>query len=801
MTSFNEAKYTKEEVKSLKEQTKEKIKSLQKNNTVDIAQNEDVIATNLIIEDHNREQIQSVSFAQSNVEYVGAFGKGTALRYVMTPGKINEEIVLEAYNGFKSYSVVIDTDGLTPVKTESGRVNLTDEKGETVVTIAAPFMYDSVEKHSFDVDVTVTRESKKSWRITYTPDKEWLTDEARVYPVVIDPTVSSSGTSNQSYDTYVSEEFYNDKHPDSTTLLVGYIGGYEYISYWSSELPTIPESTVISGASFNIKLSGATTTMGTIGIYTINSNWSEYVTWNTRPSIGATALDVEGIVPTNRWIRFSNSQFSNMIDDYLNYPTMTIELAVAYDDIFEDYNVLYSSESQYKPYVEIRYTQIYSLINHGLYYIRNAVDENCYLTIPNTAASTPGKIYNIPHYYLNARSTWNIHSVDPDSNNEEYTFSPMAARQLKLVWGPNQTPTLSNIDGEWAQWQFEACGDGAYYISSVAEPWMVLDGSLSSSSVYIFPFNGNENQKWVLEPVEELPEYGVKDFYLENGEEYWFKFHTNTMRVHSFETIGNIDTYGELYWDYLSDNSGVDVIGNINVSLNPLVSNDDSEINNENFYIECESDEAKVYYLRVTGSDEYQSGDCQIGVSMYPHSYGQSKKSWCWVAASKMVVEHNIGEISMLTKPIVDDAVSELNPYARGLNYDGQKTVDRIQHDTVAHIYQDNDDSGGDVSGDIQAMYYMAGENEITTTELGNNGLSNNEKDYIISEVASGRYVLVDIDSNIPNTTHAVVLTEYNSDNGKFTYFEPDYVEYIEVNCEYFLNSINWAVCCQRAEE
>ena len=150
--------YTLEEVYDIKKAAKKEANAVKKaNKSADLSKNEIIINANNTIDEYNRSIIQSVSYPQANVEYVGAFGEGTILRYVMTPGEINEEVVLSSYNGFKSYSMVIDTDGLTPVKDENGRVNLTDEGGNVIMSIAPPYMYDSVDVISEEITVTITQ--------------------------------------------------------------------------------------------------------------------------------------------------------------------------------------------------------------------------------------------------------------------------------------------------------------------------------------------------------------------------------------------------------------------------------------------------------------------------------------------------------------------------------------------------------------------------------------------------------------------------------------------------------------------
>ncbi|MBE6642640.1 MAG: DNRLRE domain-containing protein [Ruminococcaceae bacterium] len=592
----NEAKYTKEEVKSLKEQTKEKIKSLQKNNTVDIAQNEDVIATNLIIEDHNREQIQSVSFAQSNVEYVGAFGKGTALRYVMTPGKINEEIVLEAYNGFKSYSMVIDTDGLTPVKTESGRVNLTDEKGETVVTIAAPFMYDSAEKHSFDVDVTVTRESKKSWRITYTPDKEWLTDEARVYPVVIDPTVTTNQVAYQNIiDAYVYTGQNSVANFDDHYLGFGYDNNTEYISYIRiMNLPAFPNGAKLTGAGLVMKFTEETAFYQNIGVYsTLGNIDATSLTWSNKPAVDA-FLDNQGSIPGSLWITFCSKSFGSRINNAYSNGTTTLTYAIKFTQKKQGLTYFYSANAPSvndRPYFTIRYTTEFSDVTEGKYYIRN-VKSGLYLNVRNNSTVAGSQVTQMD-YSAEPSQIWEIDKVGTDT----YYIIPQNATNLKLYAPDSGSVIVSDIDYIRNQWRFSRVG-GQYTISTVNQPWVVLDVDGQSmnegATIYPYAYHGQTNQQWELielDTVYETRAMNIGDSYNLNNISL-----KNIVSCVFYEGISNV-VYNEDSKKIIAKNPGTVVVGIIceDMSMYQLTIN----------ILESRPLEDGIYYIKNYFSEKY----------------------------------------------------------------------------------------------------------------------------------------------------------------------------------------------------
>lgn len=100
---------------------------------------------------------------------------------------------------------------------------LVDEYGDTAYTVGVPFMYDADYNVSYNVAVTV-EQAGSVCRITYAPDREWLNAAERVYPVVLDPTVTSSEYYANIVDTYVTQADSNN-HSGEGNLVVGIKSG------------------------------------------------------------------------------------------------------------------------------------------------------------------------------------------------------------------------------------------------------------------------------------------------------------------------------------------------------------------------------------------------------------------------------------------------------------------------------------------------------------------------------------------------------------------------------------------------
>ena len=70
-------------------------------------------------------------------------------------------------------------------------------------------MFDSISEYSNDIKIELekinTAEAKNQYKITIKPNKQWLEDDKRVYPITIDPTISTNRDYQYIEDTYIFE--------------------------------------------------------------------------------------------------------------------------------------------------------------------------------------------------------------------------------------------------------------------------------------------------------------------------------------------------------------------------------------------------------------------------------------------------------------------------------------------------------------------------------------------------------------------------------------------------------------------
>ena len=130
---------------------------------------------------------------------------GADLVYDVQPAQVKETMVLdEAPKTTTEYRWLLSAPGLSVQSDSVGGFVVLDAAGDVRFTIPAPVMWDSSgvvgerEPESAPVASRVER-SGDDWLLTLTPDAQWLAAPERVYPVMVDPSVSWGPTYRWSY--------------------------------------------------------------------------------------------------------------------------------------------------------------------------------------------------------------------------------------------------------------------------------------------------------------------------------------------------------------------------------------------------------------------------------------------------------------------------------------------------------------------------------------------------------------------------------------------------------------------------
>ena len=179
---------------------------------------------------------------------------GVDLSYTLYSYDVKETIVINRASDNYTFSFDMDPEGLTPVLLTDGSIDLLNADSEVIYQIPAPYMYDADGAESTSVSYALQENTSGSWMLTVTADTDWINDEARVFPVAIDPTIYYACTGSQQIISGYINSRYSDTHPaDSADFIrcghypgdsasAGYSIGLIYVNL----LPSIPENCVVT---------------------------------------------------------------------------------------------------------------------------------------------------------------------------------------------------------------------------------------------------------------------------------------------------------------------------------------------------------------------------------------------------------------------------------------------------------------------------------------------------------------------------------------------------------------------------
>ncbi len=223
---------------------------------------------------------------KSALKYSDVF-EDTDIEYIVTSSTVKENIVVNKPQNKYVYDFTAEFGGLTPSTEADGAIGLYNEEKILVMRIEAPYMYDSTGEVSNNVEITY-KEKKDQYIVTVTADKKWINDDAREFPVVIDPTVKLNMDRADINDVYVDSANPTYSHMYSDYLYVGKNSLGTTRTYIKYNLPDLPDCSIVTGAALTLKQyehdpgSGATNYIYAYDCGT--SSWSsETITWNNQP--------------------------------------------------------------------------------------------------------------------------------------------------------------------------------------------------------------------------------------------------------------------------------------------------------------------------------------------------------------------------------------------------------------------------------------------------------------------------------------------------------------------------------------
>lgn len=173
---------------------------------------------------------------------------GVDLQYVVESLNVKENIIVKEQKDSYQYTFTITLNNLEAEMAEDGSVRIYDPStNETVYNIPTGFMYDANGECSTAVVYTLSNGGNGKYSLTVAADATWINAADRVFPVVVDPTISPAYSANSFDATFISSSAINASNNN-----LGYLdAGTDSIAYWRMHtLPTLPEGYYITDASF-----------------------------------------------------------------------------------------------------------------------------------------------------------------------------------------------------------------------------------------------------------------------------------------------------------------------------------------------------------------------------------------------------------------------------------------------------------------------------------------------------------------------------------------------------------------------
>ena len=466
----------------------------------------------------------SGSFAAANRISVAEYGNiaqtagqsaGVSLRYSVSQHKIKEDIVISNKSAVTDFVTTLDVGALTAVKQEDGSVLLVDEYGDTAYTVGVPFMYDADYNVSYNVAVTVGQTGSVC-RITYAPDREWL--NAAVYPVVLDPTVTSSEYYANIVDTYVTQADSNN-HSGEGNLVVGIKNGKLNRAYLRiNNLPAIPAGVTPASAQLLIKHGANTTSGRAMTLYRVNSSWSPgSITYSNQPS-ASTSIGSCAFNTSNVRFTFSQSQIQDLYTRVSNNTNYGFQIRYTSESTTNpDYNMLRSMEyptaSEQPAFtVTYAYTLPESLSVGEIYLFRNA-GSGKYMDVQN---GTDANDTNVIQWGWNGSLAQQFKLEQSSTGNGYILRSQVGGKTRVLdiyktngrVENGNNVQIYRNVDPIAQEWLIIPVDNMYYKIVPRSNPALALtsygssNGSAtgksttSAGNVFVSTYTGNNRNQW-----------------------------------------------------------------------------------------------------------------------------------------------------------------------------------------------------------------------------------------------------------------------------------------------------------------
>ena len=209
----------------------------------------------------------------------------TNVVYDLNSDRVKESIMLEKQDSaLRGYRYTLNVGTMNPVLQDDGSILFYAEDNATIVmTMPAPYLQDAELEISTEIEVFLTG-SGSQYTLTYILPCQWLADENRQWPVILDPVIKADLDVDNIIDAVIaSNHTYSYTNP---YLDIGLGSSYgikrSYLKY--EVLPTLTSADVIVEAALTMKQLHYRSISIPAEVHKVKDAWhSTTITWANQP--------------------------------------------------------------------------------------------------------------------------------------------------------------------------------------------------------------------------------------------------------------------------------------------------------------------------------------------------------------------------------------------------------------------------------------------------------------------------------------------------------------------------------------
>lgn len=431
---------------------------------------------------------------EENQVFVPSQTDGITYVYSVNNTGLKEDIILNYQTDKKNFTYELVVDSKYQVYAQNNMLYVQGKNSKTVYyTLSAPYMMDREGNVSHNISLEVEQNGGK-YLVTVTPDQDWLKEETRAYPVVIDPTVKIQ-YDGEFRDTYVEEGQPDDTQFNREELYVGYDDGIasrngeedkeeRTKSFIKLELPAnLTAGSKIEKATLNMHVyTNWSRIERTVEVREVLSDFdlplatssssTDCIRWNDLKDIKfGDRLDTEIIDGAGDYIWNITSFITGMLKgETLHGLVVQMENDMSQAEVF---NSAQTTDSQHRPYVEITYNSMPD---------PDPASDKFELVLERDDKFQPGTAYAKSKLVWNAESSENGESGGLEGSTEK--FNKATIKYTLMPDNISKTIVEENFEElEWKTDKFDLEKDKAYWFEAdiKVEQWKPAEAGTESA--------------------------------------------------------------------------------------------------------------------------------------------------------------------------------------------------------------------------------------------------------------------------------------------------------------------------------